>query len=229
MAFDRDRVAVGLQQARNAAEQLAARWLDGRLAGVEQQLVGQHADHQAARAQRRVDLVADAVLLGVGIDLALERLEVLVLLAGPSAPRTATSGRRTLSAGIGGAAAARSGVFSAPPASVRPLPPGRTRPEKASSSDALQRLELGRVHRRDREQHHEQRHQQRDHVGVGEQPALVVAVRRRPRRRGAGRRLRDAVALMATPPPRPARPLRRRRRRRMPRRRSGRARARWGR
>ncbi len=38
----------------------------------------------------------------------------------------------------------------------------------------LQRLVLGDVDRGDREQDHEQRHQQRDHVGVGQQPALVA-------------------------------------------------------
>src|SRR6185312_16194383 len=41
---------------------------------------------------------------------------------------------------------------------------------------ALQLLELGDVHRRDRPEHHEQAHQERDHVGVREQPALVSAV-----------------------------------------------------
>src|SRR6185437_7257174 len=40
----------------------------------------------------------------------------------------------------------------------------------------LEHLVLGDVHRRDREQHHEERHEQRDHVGVGQEPALVAAL-----------------------------------------------------
>src|SRR5439155_13750600 len=41
---------------------------------------------------------------------------------------------------------------------------------------SLQLLELRDVHGGDRPQHHEQAHQERDHVGVRQQPALVGAV-----------------------------------------------------
>ncbi len=64
-------------------------------------------------------------------------------------------------------------------------------PEKAALQRLLQGLELGDVDRGDREQHHEQRHQKRDHVGVGQQPAL------------------GALLLLWPPPTAPARaPLR---------------------
>ena len=53
-----------------------------RLAGGEQQIVGQHPDHQAARFDRRLHALGEAVRGGVGVELVLDVRELRRLVLG---------------------------------------------------------------------------------------------------------------------------------------------------
>ena len=113
--------------------------LHGGRAAAEEQLVGQQADDQAVGGDDRRHLAGQAVLVDVGVDARLERLEVLLLGLGgrggglgarPCAGAVAGDGRLVV-----GGVAATFGDFVSPPLSCSARPPGRMRPEKASCSE----------------------------------------------------------------------------------------------
>jgi hypothetical protein len=97
----------------------------------------------------------------------------LAAAAAALASRTLLPAPSLVTAGlVDGGVAATLGDSVDPPLSCRARPPGERVLQRA-----LQGHELRDVHRGDREEDHEQRHQQRDHVRVGEQPALVALLR----------------------------------------------------
>src|SRR3954467_5256117 len=83
VALDHDGVVeLRAQERRDAVEQGGRRRVERRAAAVVQHLVGEQPDDEAAARDGRLELVREAVLLRVAVDLNLELLEVLVLLRG---------------------------------------------------------------------------------------------------------------------------------------------------
>ena len=195
-AGDRDVVRVALDadrvlhlhrhdQLRHAVEERARGRLERRLAAVEDQVVRQQPDHEAALVDRRRDVIREAVLAGVLLDLALHLEQGVLLLGSGLRLRRRVRLRADQRVGedieAGVDRAARGGRLDALDAGRVALLDALAAVEHAADERLLQgvleHLVLGDVHHRDREQHHEQRHQQRDHVGVGEEPALVADAR----------------------------------------------------
>ena len=76
MSFHCDRMTlVNIEQLGDFVEQGEARRLQRRLAGGEQELVGEHPDDEPAAVDHGLDVVGEAVFLGVGVELLLERGE----------------------------------------------------------------------------------------------------------------------------------------------------------
>jgi hypothetical protein len=72
MSFHGDRMAVvNIEELRNFFQQRVALGLQSGLAGLEQQLVGEYADDESPALDHRLDLVAEAVCLGVRVELLL--------------------------------------------------------------------------------------------------------------------------------------------------------------
>ena len=161
---------------------LIARRLERRGARIEEDLVGEQLDDEPAAAHGDLDAALQAGVLGEVVDPALERAEVLLLLLGLGlglGRRTvalvlliAVSGRSDGSGGCGAACA----VASERAAGHDRLAAVQDGAGERVLKRALQRLELRRVHRGDREQHHEEAEQERHHVREGHEPALLVLV-----------------------------------------------------
>src|SRR3954452_7488417 len=146
--------------------------------GVEQDPVGEQPDHEAALGDHGLQLALDALLTRVLVDLPLEALEVLLLPGAGRGERRRRGGladeRRDRRDRRGGGRRAHGLRVGARVANR--LAAGQDLAREGLLKRLREDLELRLVHRCDAEEHHEERHQQRDHVRVREEPALLVLV-----------------------------------------------------
>src|SRR6202012_2651592 len=130
--------------------------------------VGEQPDDQAALVDHGLDLVGEAVFAGVFVELFLQRRELFLF------DRRLRRVRLLDVQGFDRRVRFFFGRFGAPVGDDR-----AAAAEDVGAERLLQRLfqslEFGDVDGRDREEHDEERQQQRDHVGVGEEPALGAA------------------------------------------------------
>ena len=185
---------VDVEQLPDLAEQGVRLTAQGGLAGGEQEVVGQHSDDQASLFDGGLHGGAEAVRLRVCIQLVLDLGELAALVLGRAfLVGGGRLGRAGAWAGAGGAVLECAGALGLDRLQGLKFEGGRyvagvggrallgdrlaARQDVAGEGrlqGLLQGLVLGDVDRGDREQDHEQGHQQRDHVGVGEQPALLA-------------------------------------------------------